>query len=500
MVAPAFRRSFRLAPLVLIAASLSGCVVGPDYKFPSLDLPTFWGKQEQATPAVEPAKPADLARWWQRMNDPLLTDLIDEAVAGNLDVASAKANIREARASYRQSGGALLPSVDGSASATRSKSRSSGFGSSGASNQYQAGFDAAWELDLFGANQRALEAAAYGLDAANEDLRAVLLTLIGDVASNYVELRGYQARIDLARRTVESQRETVALTRTKFEAGASSAIDLANATGQAASTEASLSALEASYAASVHRLSVLTGQAPAALTNRLAAVGPIPAPALPIPTGVPADILKTRPDVRFAERQYAQSTAQIGQAEAARYPSISLTGSIATSGQNLGDLGKSSSIGWSFGPSLTVPIFNGGQLAAGVELAEAQRDRFFIAYRTAVLIALEDVENATVSLSQERLRYDRLTEAATNYRQAVTLARALYQAGSSSFLEVLDADRSLYSAEDSLIQSQVAITTNYIALNKALGGGWDGAIDASRPEVTDSNTGPHLAPNRLPTP
>lgn len=494
---PVFRRPPRFLPLVLIAASLSGCVVGPDYKFPSLSLPSFWGAEEKP---AEAAKPADLARWWQRLNDPMLTGLIDEAVAGNLDVASAKASIREARASYRQSGGALLPSVEGSASASRSKSRSSGFGSSqGASNQFQAGFDAAWELDLFGANQRALEAAGYGLDAAQEDLRAVLLTLIGDVASNYVELRGYQARIDLARRTVASQRETVALTRTKFEAGASSGIDLANASGQAASTEATLSTLEASYAEVLHRLSVLTGRAPAALTERLEALAPIPSPALPIATGVPADILKARPDVRFAERQYAQSTAQIGQAEAARYPSVSLTGSITTSGQKLGDLGKSSSIGWSFGPSLTVPIFNGGQLAAGVELAEAQRDRFFLAYRSAVLIALEDVENASVSLSQEQLRYERLSVATANYREAVTLARALYQAGSSSFLEVLDADRSLYSAEDSLIQSQVAITTDYVALNKALGGGWDGVIDSSRPEMTDSNTGPHFALTRLPT-
>lgn len=474
----------RLALLVALTAALGGCVVvGPDFEKPTVSLPMKWGNGA----AVKPSKPPELSQWWQRLGDPVLDELIDEAVAGNLDVATAKARIREARASYRQAVGGLLPSANGSGAGTRSKSGGD------ISSQFQAGLDASWELDLFGGNKRAVEAARYGMDAAEEDLRATLLTMIGDVASNYVTARGYQARITLARRTAASQRETAAITRNKFEAGGATAADAATADGQASSTEAGIPSLEAAYAETVHRLSVLTGRAPGALVERMKKPKPVPAPRLPIPTGIPADVLTARPDVRLAEAQYASATAKIGQAEAARYPSASLTGNIATSGAKLGDLGKSSSISWVFGPTLTVPIFNGGQLKAAVEAAEAQRDQSFLAYQAAVLTALEDVENAIVALSQERIRSGKLASAARSYGEANTVARALFQAGSSSFLDVLTAERSLYSASDALIESRVSIATDYIALNKALGGGWSGAIDSSKPVIVDKRTGPHLA-------
>jgi outer membrane protein, multidrug efflux system len=473
---------------------LGACAVGPDYQTPVLSLPAHWGSEAAAQPAKAPA----LSQWWHNLGDDTLTALIEEAVEGNLDVATAKAKIREARASYDQSHGSLFPSIDASASATRQKSASatSGSGSGKISNQFQAGFDASWELDLFGGNKRGVEAAGYGIEAADEELRAALLTLVGDVASNYVEARGYQARIAYARRTAESQRQTESLTRVKFETGASSGVDVANAAGQASGTEANIPSLETSFAAAVHRLSVLTGRAPAALVARMKADAPIPAPTAPIPTGVPAGILQSRPDVRLAERQLAQQTALIGEAEAARYPSISLTGSVATAGVNVADLAKSTSISWAFGPTLSLPIFNAGELAAAVRVAEAQRDQSFIAFKASVLTALEDVENAATSLTQERNRYQKLDASAQSYREAARLARTLYQAGSSSFLDVLDAERSLYSAEDTLIQSRVAIATDYIALNKALGGGWDGAVDASSPEIVDTNTGPHLISNK----
>ncbi|MBA8839040.1 efflux transporter outer membrane subunit [Ochrobactrum sp. RH2CCR150] len=482
------RRYLKVLGTLCLVATVSGCVVGPDYQSPLINMPSSWGNKKQQ----KPAKPAELAEWWKRLNDPLLDAFVEEAVAGNLDVATAKARVREARATYRQSVGTLLPSLDGSASATRSRTGSSVDGAASTSNQFQGGLDASWEIDLFGANRRSVEAAKYGMDASEEDLRNTLVTLIGDVTTNYVEARGYQARIALARRTAASQRETATLTRNKFEAGASSAVDLSNASGQAASTEANIPDLEAGYAASVHRLSVLTGRAPAALADRMKKVKAIPKPKLPMPTGIPADILLSRPDVRLAERQYAQYTAKVGQAEAARYPGLSLTGDIATSATKIGDLGKSSSISWSFGPSLSVPIFNGGQLKAAVELAEAQRDQYFIAYRSSILTGLEEVENAIVSLAQERIKSSKLATSAGHYREAASLGRSLYQSGTQSFLDLLEAQRSLYSAEDSLIASQVLITTDYIALNKALGGGWSGAIEVSKPEVVDVNTGPRL--------
>ena len=484
-----FRRGRAGAALSLVLL-LAGCAVGPDYRAPEVALPAAWDSAGAETPAAG----LQLARWWQRLGDTQLDALVEEAVAGNLDVATAKARIRESRASYREAGGALYPAVEGSASADRGKNGSAK-GSGDVSSQFQAGFDASWELDIFGANRRRVEAAFYGMDAAEEELRSTLLTLIGDVTANYVEARGYQVRIAYARQTAVSQHETEALTRIKFEAGAASGVDLANATGQASSTEANIPTLEAAYAAAVHRLSVLTGRPPAALKGRLEAEAPIPTPALPLPTGVPADVLRTRADVKLAERQLAQATAEIGAAEAARYPSLSLTGSLSTSAANIGDLAKSTTISWAFGPSLSLPIFNAGQLAAAVDVAEAQRDQSYLTFRGSVLTALEEVENAIVAFGQERRRYESLAVAVGSFRQAAGLARTLYRTGATDFLEVLDAERSLYSAEDSLIQSQISITTNYIALNKALGGGWDGAIDASQPEIVDVNTGPHFISN-----
>jgi NodT family efflux transporter outer membrane factor (OMF) lipoprotein len=479
----------RLLAPVFTAVLLAGCVVGPDYQTPILPMPANWSGQKQ----TKAAQPPQLAKWWQRLRDPQLNTLVEEAVAGNLDVATAKAKIREARASYRQSAGTLLPSVDGSGSVTRDKSATTTSGGNAIYSEYQAGFDASWELDLFGANRRGVEAARYGVDASREELRSTLLTLVGDVASYYAQARGYQARIALARRSASSQRQTAELTRQMALAGTATAADVAKATGQAAGTEAAVPTLEASYAEAVHRLSVLTGRPPAALSERLKRGAPIPAPRLPIPTGIPADILLSRPDVRMAERQYAEYTAKVGQAEAARYPSVSLTGNIDTTAYKLGDLGKNSSIGWSFGPTLSVPLFNAGRLQAAVDIAKAQRDRYFIAYRSSVLTALEDVENALVLLSQERIRIGSLALSAKSYDDAARFAGILYKGGETTLLDVLDAQRSAYSAEDNLLQSRVLVATDYIALNKALGGGWDGAVDTAKPEIIDVKTGPRLA-------
>lgn len=482
---------------LLLGCVLSACAVGPDYEKPTIAVPARWSSE----PASQSAKPAELADWWKRLRDPILDRLVVEAVSGNLDVASAKARVREARASYNQARSGLFPFVDGSASASRSKS-GSGSGGNGAfggsssgrvSNTIRAGFDAGWEIDLFGANQRNVEAARYGLDATEEELRATLLSLIGDIAANYIELRGLQSRIALSRRTAATQRDTARLTQAKFAVGAASGVDIANANGQAASTEAGIPALEAAQAQAIHRLGVLTGRAPTALADLLRKSGPVPTPRLPLPKGVPADILLSRPDVRLAERRLAEATARIGEAEAARYPAISLAGNVSTSGVRLGDLAKNSSISWSFGPSLSVPVFNAGQLQAAVAAAQARRDQQFLALHSSVLLALEEVENAIVALAQERVRQGKLAEAAANYRESARLARALFESGSTSFIEVLDAERSLYSAEDALIQSRAAIATHYVALNKALGGGWSGTIDTHTPAVVDHNTGPRPA-------
>ena len=266
----------------------------------------------------------------------------------------------------------------------------------------------------------------------------------------------------------------------KFDAGAASAADTAKADAQAATTAADIPTYEAGYAELAHRLSVLTGRAPGALDDRMQTPRAIPAPRKPLPAGVPADLLTRRPDVRAAERRVAQATAKIGAAEAALYPDVSLTGSLSTTASRPGELLRASSVSWSWGPSVSMPIFDGGKLAAERDATQAQRDEYLVAWRSSVLTAMEDVENALVSLSQERLRAKQLGAAVDNDRKAADLTRTQYEAGKSSLLDVLDAERSLYSAEDSLIQSRVSLAKDYVALAKALGGGWDAPVDASR--------------------
>ena len=474
----------RISHLVALALPLllGGCAVGPDYVPPEVTLSPKW--PDDRAPASRPDRLATLGDWWKGFGDPLLDRLIEDAVAGNLDVAAAKAKVREARANRREAIGGLLPQVDGSGSAERVKTVGT------VSSQFRAGLDAAWELDLFGANARAVEAATRGAEAAEDDLQATLLTLVGDVATNYAEARGLQARIELARRTAQSQRRTAELTRTRFQAGSVSAVDGAKADALAASTEATIPELRSSYAQAVHRLSVLTGREPGALAALMVTPKPIPAPRRALPTGIPADVLHLRPDVRAAERRLAQATATIGKAEAALYPSVSLTGQLSTTGVRLGDLGRASSIAWSWGPTISVPIFHGGKLVAARDAAEAERDQSLAAWKSSVLTALEDVENALVGLAQERIKGRKLAEATARYRQAAELSRTLYASGSSSFLDVLDAERSLYSAEDSLLRSRVAVAIDHVALAKALGGGWSRPIGSAKTQTADSTPRP----------
>jgi multidrug efflux system outer membrane protein len=483
---------WQLAVILAGTSLLTGCVVGPDYEKPTLVMPASWsGKQDKA-----PVKPPELSEWWKQLHDPVLNQLIVEAVADNLDVAASKAKIREARATTREQVGVLLPTLTSSPSATRARTAATTSSDASTYSQYQAGFDASWEVDLFGGNKRALEAARNSEQASEDDLRDTLLALVGDVASYYVQAREYQALIKLAERSAKSQRQTAALTRSQFNAGEATGVDSAKADALAASTEADIPTYRISYAQTVHRLGVLLGKSPDALEARLANGGGIPMPKARVSAGIPADVLLARPDVRAAERRIAQYTAKIGQAEANRYPSISLTGSIESSATSIGDLAKKSTIGWSFGPTVSVPIFKGGQLKAAVDVAKAQRDQYSIAYQSAVLSAMEDVENAIVSLNQTRLKHGKLSISVAGYREAAKLSRMLNETGATAFLNVLDSERSLYSAEEGLIESRTAIATYYIALNKALGGGWDGTIDVSKPTVVDRNEAPHIVASK----
>jgi multidrug efflux system outer membrane protein len=485
-------RRLSIMPSICVGFFLSGCVVGPDYKTPVPLVPATWRASKADVTQGYPV----LEDWWKTLKDPILDDLVARAVRQNLDVATAKAKIREARASTLQQVGGLLPTFSESSSATRNRGQSNSAEVT-VYSQYQSGFDASWELDLFGGTKRAVEASFYAEQSSEAQLRDTLVTLIGDVATYYVQAREYQQLTDLARRSAKSQQETANLTKEQVSVGLVSLVDSSKAQAQAASTQADVPSYEATYATSVTRLGVLLGESPLALDGVLRTSKPIPVPPRRTAIGIPADVLNIRPDVRSAERQLAQATAKIGAAEADRYPSLKLSGSIDTSASSLADLAKKSTIAWSFGPSLNIPIFQGGQLKAAVDVAKAQRDQSLFTYQAAVLSALEEVQNAIVSLNRSRARAASLAVSVIGYRQAAKYSRELFAAGSSDLFDVLDADRSLYSQRLKQIEANADIATNFIALNKALGAGWNGAIDIRGPTPENGVEGPHLSP-RLP--
>lgn len=496
--------------LCLLVALLAGCSVGPDYQLPEIAMPAHWTGAAPVNPQRQP--PQALRAWWKSFRDPVLDRLVEDAIANNLDVATARARLREARAARQQAIGRLLPTLTSVGSETWQYAGASGNGLAGngpggsasgtaISRSFQAGFDASWELDLFGGNRRAVEAATYSADAAAEQVDGALLSLVADVAATYVEARGYQARMALSRRTAATQREMATLTRSKAEAGSSAAVDVERALAQALNTAADLPATETALTRSLNQLAILIAQPPGSIASRLEpGNGRIPERAAALPTGLPADILSNRPDVRQAERQLAAATAQIGTADANRYPDISLSGNLTTSGSNLVDLARASSIGWGFGPNVSVPLFNGGALEAASDAARARRDQALLALRTSVLSALGDVENALAASRNDRLRRTQLAEAASHSRAAARMTRSLFETGTASFLDTLDAERSLYAAEDALIQARVAIATDTIALAKALGGGMAGPVDAGQPLIDDRALLPHLATLSEPTP
>ncbi|MBO1041185.1 efflux transporter outer membrane subunit [Brucella pituitosa] len=477
----------RLTVLTSFLPLVAACVaVGPDYQKPTVITPKSWNSNANTRAPV-------LAEWWNNLNDPVLNQLITEGISGSPDVATAKAKIRQARANFTSAGGVLYPSLDGAGSYTRSDN-----GLSTASSQSSFQFKTQWELDLFGGNRRGVEAAYYNVESANEQLRAALVTLIGDIATNYAQLRGAQADIAIAQRNSASQERTVTLTRSQLEAGQISQVDLLSAQTQAANTESQIPGLRIRYASYLNNLTVLTGRSAIALAASLDKSGPVPNVPRNVSAGLPADVLFNRPDLRAAERDYASSTASIGQKQAGLYPSISLTGNISTGGTSLGDLAKLSTIGWSFGPTLSMPIFNGGKLNADVDAAKAARDQSFTAYRKAILTALSEVENASVSLNQNRVRAAQLQKIVVNSRKINELTLEQFKAGNKSFIEVLNAQRDVLNSETSLNQVRTDLVVNYIALQKALGGGWSGQVDVNKPEVVDGYTGPHIVKSFIP--
>jgi NodT family efflux transporter outer membrane factor (OMF) lipoprotein len=461
----------------LYAAALSGCMVGPDYKPPQMALPADWIEASPASSAGLDV--VDLARWWTVFEDRTLVSLEERAVRSNLDLLQAEARIRQARAARGVAAGGLGPTVDAGGSFQRSRSpvrTSSGQDNETrgiVSNTYDAGFDAAWELDIFGGIRRSIEAADADLRAAEESRRDVLVTLTAEVARNYIELRAFQQRIEIARQNLATQQHSARLTRLRFEGGFVSGLDVANAEAQVATTASQIPVLEAAARQSIYALAFLLGQEPAALMAELSPAADIPPAPPETPAGLPSDLLRRRPDIRRAEADIHAATARIGVATAELYPKFTITGSAGLRSNDFSSWLTWDQRFWSFGPSVSWRVFDTGRTRAAVAEQEALQEQTLIAYRQTVLTALQEVENALIASAKEQERRRALVDAVEANRRAVRLAKTLYTEGQTDFLNVLDAQRSLFSTEETLVLSTSAVSTDLVALYKAIGGGWD---------------------------
>jgi len=524
-----------LVPALLAAA----CTVGPDYVTPAMPLPDSWpglppgslmleqpngvapgaasdAGTASATGAASDAGAAsravaaraagaagaaaaadaaatalvaelDLSRWWTAFGDATLDALVAQALVGNLDLQRAEARVLEARAMRRAAGAADQPQVNagGDASrAERSANNDSSFNVPGETRSlFVVGFDALWELDLFGGVRRSVEAADADVAAAQELRRGVLVTLLAEVSREYLDLRSAQRRLAIARDNLVTQQDTLELTRARATSGLSSELDVARAEGQAANTRASLPPLQTAERASQFRLDVLLGrnagsESDTLLAASLRSAGTLPPPPPRVPLGLPSDLLRRRPDVRAAERDLAAATARVGVAVADLWPKFSLTGSLGLSSERSSNLFDSNSRFWSIGGGLDWPVLDGGLRRAGVQLAEARAQGVLIEYRQVVLGAFEETANALVAFGREQERRQTLVERADAQRRAADLAIALNEAGLGDFLDVLVAQAQKLAADDALALSERDLSADYVALCKALGGGWDADLVA----------------------
>jgi NodT family efflux transporter outer membrane factor (OMF) lipoprotein len=456
---------------------LAGCAVGPNYKRPQVAVPNQW---TVAPARGTSAKAIEKEDWWSSFQDPELNSLIERAAAQNLDFKLALDRVEEARAVRGVARSGYFPSIDASASATRNRQRViAPVAPSSAKivpvefNNFEGGLGASWELDVFGGIRRGVQAASADVAAAEENRRDVRVILFGDVGRVYAQLRGLQRRLEIANKNIKTQQDTLDLTRTRAKAGLATELDVSRAAAQLESTRAAVPTLLGGIDISIHRLSVLLGEEPGALRSELENASPIPAAGPDVEVGLPSDLLERRPDIRRSEAQLVAATARIGEAKADLFPRFVLTGAAGRQASQLHDITLGAGNFFSVGPGISLPLFTGGRIRSNIAVQDARQRAALINYRSSVLNALEEVQNALVNYAQEQERRDRLNEAAQQSQLAVDLATEQYKAGLTDFLSVLDAQRELYAEEDQAVQSQTSVTTNVIALYRALGGGWN---------------------------
>jgi NodT family efflux transporter outer membrane factor (OMF) lipoprotein len=460
-----------LAVLLLLVA---GCMsVGPDYKAPELKVPAVW--QEGADPALVPAE-EEVICWWALFDDPLLEQLIAMGAQSNLDLRIAVARVREARARLGVATGENWPAVDAAGSAMRRRSSGNSLSAaSGSETFYTVGLDASWELDLFGHISRSVEAARADYQASEEDRVDVLISLYAEIARTYFTVRTSQARLAAAEGNLASQRQVLDLTRSRFRNGLATGLDVAQAERVLAASEAAVPPLRIELTRAINSIAVLLGQPPGALFAELIEPAPIPVPPAQVTVGVPADLLRQRPDIRRAERQLAAQTARIGIATADLYPRLSLSGSFAFEALEGSDLIKSGSRGFAFGPTVRWLLFDGKRVRNQIKVEDARAEQALYQYEQSMLNALNEAENAMTQYLQQRDTLLALERSQQAGRRSVQLSTGLYKDGLSDFQNVLDSQRALFEIENQLAAARGDTVINLVQLYKAIGGGWNPA-------------------------
>jgi NodT family efflux transporter outer membrane factor (OMF) lipoprotein len=483
-----FRTLKNMLAAMVSSALIAGCTVGPDFVQPDSNLPevSFSGDKGQSVSAARLPAPTD-PTWWGVFRDPVLTNLEQRVASANLDVRTATLRLAESRFQRGVAAAAQFPSINGDAKYTRElysqngvlsllggllgPSAGAGF-NPGAINDYNTGFDASWELDLWGRVRRQVEAADASVDQAADQRRDALVSSLAELARDYMQLRGIQTQIRIANDNLKVDRDILGLAQERQQRGLQNGLDVENAAAQVESIRAQIPQLQQEESQYINALSLLLDQSPGALRTMLGAASVRTGPPR-IPLGIPSELARRRPDIRAAEDQLHAATATIGVAVGDFYPSVQLNGTVGFDALDIRNLYKSSSLQYNFGPSVSLPIFAGGRLRSTLELREAQQQEAAIAYRKTVLQAWHDVVNALVAHRLEQSRRLRLRSQAEHSRAALGLARTRYNDGVADFLTVLDAERSLLQAEQQYATSTTNVSLDLVQLFKALGGGWE---------------------------
>lgn len=500
----------RVAAVAALLLTLDACTVGPDFSPPEWMSPATWFAKkaepippEPSTPVAEPVDP----EWWNLFHDPELTALERRVASENLDVQVATVRVLESRAQLGVAGAAQFPTLNANGSYQRQKASNIGvfsnapnpLGANGAFGNttggakggalapfdvYQIGFDASWELDLWGKVRRSVESARASVVASNEARRAALVSSLAEIARDYIQLRGTQAELQIARDNLKIAQQSLTLTQQRAAGGVTTDLDVANAAAQLRTTAAQIPPLEQRESELINAISLLLGQPPNALQAELIQEKPVPPVPPRVPVGLPSELARRRPDVRQAEAQLHAATADIGVAVANFYPSVTLNGSVGLQALQPWNVFDVNARQYGVGPGITIPIFQGGQLKATLELRKAQQEEAAINYQKTVLSAWHDVDNALTAYQTAQARRDQLVQAVAQNQRALSLAQSRYQEGVADFLQVLTTQQNLLSTQQQLAQTTTNVSANLVALYKALGGGWETQMPRANDNLT----------------